>query len=223
MQLKPLFAFLTNLAQHNDREWFQDHKATYTQLRAEFEEDAEYWFRELGRLDPVLAGPQGRKSVFRIYRDVRFSKNKDPYKVHFSVYCTASAGKEVEAPGYYLQLGPNGQTLMGGGLYQPDKAQLAAIRQEIDYSADELTALLAAPEFKRCFGAMGGERLKKTPAAYSVDHPEIELLKHKSFIATQHMTDADVLQLSSAGLRAHVLNVFQAMVPFGQFLRKAVG
>ncbi len=220
MQLKPLFTFLTGLAAHNERPWFQERKATYDQLRARFEEDAEFWFRALAQLDPALAGGGGRKSVFRVYRDVRFSKNKDPYKTHFSAYFTASPGKEVEAPGYYVQLGPNGQTLIAGGLYMPDKAQLAAIRQEIDYNADELKALLAAPDFRRYFGSMGGDKLKKSPAAYSVDHPEIELLKHKSFTATHQLADIDVLNHDD--FRAYVLEVFQAMVPFCQFLRGAI-
>ena len=220
MQLKLLFAFLTGLANHNDRPWFQERKATYDQLRKQFEEDATFWAAELARLDPALASIEGRKSLFRIYRDVRFSKNKDPYKTHFSAYFTASPGKEIEAPGYYLQLGPNGQTMIAGGLYMPDKAQLAAIRQEIDYNADELKAILSAPDFQRYFGTMGGDKLKKSPAAYSVDHPEIELLKHKSFTATHLMPDADVL--SHEDFRAHVVEVFRAMVPFCQFLRGAV-
>ena len=219
MQLKPLFTFLSGLSKHNDRAWFQERKPTYDQLRKQFEEDAEHWFRELQKLDPVLAGPQGRKSIFRIYRDVRFSNNKDPYKLHFSAYFTAS-GKDIETPGYYVQLGPNGSTLIGGGLYQPDKEQLAAIRQEIDYNADELKALLAAPDFQRYFGGLGGERLKKSPAAYDASHPEIELLKHKSFIASHPMADADVL--AHPDFRAHVLDVFRAMVPFSQWLRGAL-
>ena len=219
MQLKPLFTFLTGLAKNNERPWFQERKATYDQLRAQFEEDAEFWARELAKLDPALAGAEGRKSLFRIYRDVRFSKNKDPYKTHFSAYFT-TGGKDIELPGFYLQLGPNGQTMIAGGLYMPDKTQLAAIRQEIDYNADELKAILAAPDFQRYFGQMGGDKLKKSPAAYSVDHPEIELLKHKSFTAAHQMTDADVL--SHDDFRAYVVEVFRAMVPFCQFLRGAV-
>jgi uncharacterized protein (TIGR02453 family) len=220
MQLKPLFTFLSGLAKHNERPWFQERKATYDQLRAQFEVDAEFLFRELRQLDPVLAGPDGRKSIFRIYRDVRFSNNKDPYKTHFSAYFTASAGKEVDAPGYYLQLGPNGSTMIAAGLYQPDKAQLAAIRQEIDYNAAELKAILAAPDFKRYFGQLGGDKLKKSPAAYAPEHPEIELLKHKNFIATHQVPDADVL--NHADFRAHALEVFRSLVPFCQFLRGAI-
>ena len=221
MQLKPVFTFLTRLAKHNERPWFLERKAIYDQLRAQFEEDAEFLFRELAKLDPALAGLEGRKSLFRIYRDVRFSKNKDPYKTHFSAYFTASAGKEIEAPGYYLQLGPNGQTMIAGGLYMPDKTQLAAIRQEIDYNADELKAILAASDFRRFFNTMSGDKLKKSPAAYSVEHPEIELLKHKSFTATHQMADAEVL--SHNDFRAYALDGFRAMVPFCQFLRGAVG
>lgn len=219
MQFNSLFTFLTGLTKHNERPWFQERKATYDQLRAQFEEDADFWFQELKKLDSDLAGPQGRKSVFRIYRDVRFSNNKDPYKTHFSAYFVAS-GKDIETPGYYVQLGPNGNTLIAGGLYMPDKTQLAAIRQEIDYNADELQAVLGAPDFQRYFGGMGGEKLKKSPAAYSVDHPEIELLKHKSFTASHALTDAEVL--NHEDFRAYVPEVFRAMVPFCQFLRRTI-
>ncbi len=219
MQLKPLFTFLTSLAKNNERPWFQERKAAYDQLRAQFEQDAEFWFQELARLDPGIAGPLGRKSLFRIYRDVRFSKNKDPYNTHFSAYFTAS-GKDIETPGSYVHVGPNGNTLIAGGLYQPDKTQLTAIRQEIDYNAADLKAILAAPDFQRYFGTMSGDRLKKSPAAYSVDHPEIELLKHKSFTATHQMADADVP--THEHFLAHVVDVFRAMVPFCQFLRGAI-
>lgn len=221
MQLPPLFTFLTGLRAHNDRAWFQERKAAYDRLRAEFEEDAAFWRQELNRLDPALAGPLGRTSVFRIYRDVRFSKNKDPYKTHFSAYFTASAGKQIDAPGYYVQLGPGGQTLVAGGLYQPDKAQLAAIRQEIDYNAAGLKAVLGAPGFRQYFAGLGGERLKNAPAGYDAAHPEIELLRHKSFVASHEITDAEAL--AQTDLRGYVLERLRALVPLGHFLREAVG
>ena len=163
MNYSALFAFLTDLKAHNDRPWFQEHKATYDQLRAEFEEDVNFWAAELAKLDPALAGIQARKSLFRIYRDVRFSKNKDPYKTHFSAYFTAGPSKDIDSPGYYLQLGPQGQTLIAGGLYMPDKAQLAAIRQEIDYNADRLHGILKAPDYQAYFSGLGGDRLQRPP------------------------------------------------------------
>ena len=220
MQLPPLFDFLAGLAVHNDRAWFQERKAEYTRLRADFEADADFWRQALDRLDPALAGPLGRTSVFRIYRDVRFSKNKDPYKTHFSVYFTASAGKDIDAPGYYVQVGPGG-TLVAGGLYQPDKTQLAAIRQEIDYNAAGLRAVLGAPGFRKYFPGLGGERLKKVPAGYDPAHPEVELLKHKSFVVSQEIADADAL--AQADFRGYVLARLRAMGPFCGFLRGALG
>ena len=221
MQLPPLFAFLVGLDAHNDRAWFQERKVQYDQLRAEFELDVAFWRQELNRHDPVLAGPLGRTSVFRIYRDVRFSKNKTPYKTHFSAYITASVGKEIDAPGYYVQVGPGGQTLVAGGLYQPEKAQLAAIRQEIDYNSDALKAVLRAPGFRQYFPVLGGGRLKKVPAGYDPTHPEIELLKYKSFVASHEIPDAEAL--AQADFRGYVLERLRVLVPFSQFLREAVG
>jgi len=220
MQIPPLFTFLSSLATNNDRAWFQAHKATYDQLRAQFEQDVAYWAAALARADAALAGPGARKSIFRIYRDVRFSTNKDPYKTHFSAFFTASS-KEVDSPGYYVQLGPNGQTLIAAGLHQPDKAQLAAVRQEIDYNAEALYHLLAQPGFRQYFPGLGGDKLKKAPAGYPPGHPDIELLKHKSFVTTHEMPDAAVL--AQADMRAYVAEVFRAAVPFCEYLREALG
>ncbi|WP_345236947.1 DUF2461 domain-containing protein [Hymenobacter saemangeumensis] len=220
MQIKPLFSFLTELSNNNDRAWFQAHKATYNQLRAQFELDVEFWARELAQADEALAGPGARKSVFRIYRDVRFSNNKDPYKTHFSAFFTASS-KDVDSPSYYVQLGPNGQTLAAAGLYQPEKAQLAAVRQEIDYNAEPLYDLLAQPGFRRFFPAMGGDKLKKAPAGYPADHPDIDLLKHKSFVVSHELPDAAAL--AQADLRSYVAEVFRTAVPFCNYLREALG
>lgn len=220
MKAKPLFSFLSDLAKHNERPWFQERKATYDLLRADFEQDAEFWLRELARVDPALAGPTARKALFRIYRDVRFSNNKDPYKTHFSAYFTAS-GKDIDSPSYYVQVGPNGQTFIGGGMYQPDKQQLAAVRQEIDYNGAALREVLTAPDFQQYFPAgLVGESLKKAPAGYDPTHPEIDLLRHKNFIVGHEMPDAAVL--NHADFRAHVTDTFRAMVPFCQFLRDAL-
>jgi uncharacterized protein (TIGR02453 family) len=125
-----------------------------------------------------------------------------------------------EQPGYYVQLGPNDKTLLGGGLFAPDKAQLSSIRQEIDYNAPVLHALLAAPEFRQFFPhGLNGERLKRVPAGYEATHPEAELLKVKSFIASRELPDAEVLAL--ADWRGHVLAGLRALHPLVDFLREA--
>ena len=213
-----LLAFLENLARHNDRDWFQAHKATYDELRAAFEQDVAYWLRELAQDEPALAGLDPKKCIFRIYRDVRFSKVKVPYKTHFSAYF-AAGGKAGTAPGRYVQVGPAGQTLVAGGLYEPTKEQLAAVRQEIDYQAADLHQLLAAPTARRFFPqGMSGEQLKKMPAGYEASHPEANWLRHKSFLLMHQLADAEVRAMSAADFRAHVLEALRAAGPFCKWL-----
>ncbi|WP_375417126.1 DUF2461 domain-containing protein [uncultured Hymenobacter sp.] len=220
MRLPKLFDYLRQLARHNERDWFLPRKATYDELRADFEQDVAFWLTELIQTDPALAGLTARKCLFRIYRDVRFSKNKDPYKTHFSAFfASASRVPGQEQPGYYVQLGPNNQTLIGGGLFAPDKEQLARIRQEIDYSAPALHQLLAAPAFRQFYPqGLSGERLKRVPQGYEATHPEAELLKVKSCIASQSRPDAEVLALPD--YRAHVLEGLRALHPLVGWLRE---
>ncbi|MEJ7658858.1 MAG: DUF2461 domain-containing protein [Hymenobacter sp.] len=158
-----LLTFLDRLARHNDRDWFQTHKATFDTLRADFEQDVAYRLRELTADEPALAGLDPKKCVFRIYRDVRFSKVKVPYKTHFSAYF-AAGGKHGDAPGRYVQIGPNGQTIVAGGLYEPTKEQLAAVRQEMDYAPEGLHALLAAPAARQFFPAASTATSSKNAA-----------------------------------------------------------
>ena len=221
--MKPaaLLDFLANLARHNERDWFQAQKATYDQLRVEFEADVAYWLRELAQDEPALAGLDPKKCVFRIYRDVRFSKVKVPYKTHFSAYF-AAGGKHADVPGRYVQIGPNGQTLVAGGLYEPTKEQLAAVRQEIDYQAADLHELLAVPEARQLFPkGLQGEQLKKMPHGYDAAHPEAAWLRHKSFLLTHELPDADVRKLAPEAFRAHVLAALRALGPFCEWLKEA--
>ena len=218
MNTPQLYDFLAELTQHNERDWFQDHKATYDQLRPEFEAAVGRWLKQMATHDPALVGLEPKQCIFRIYRDVRFSRNKRPYKTHFSAYFSGG-GKKSSNPGYYVQLGPNGQTLLAGGMYEPDKEQLARIRQEIDYNSAALHKLLQTPDFSQYFGGVEGEKLKKAPASYPADHPEIELLKHKSFIVSHSVPDATARKLD---LDTYVPTVFRAMQPFCEYLQEAI-
>ncbi|RZK53006.1 MAG: DUF2461 domain-containing protein [Hymenobacter sp.] len=221
--MKPvaLLDFLKNLARHNERDWFQAQKATYDQLRTDFEADVAYWLRELAQGEPALAGLDPKKCTFRIYRDVRFSKVKVPYKTHFSAYF-AAGGKHGDAPGRYVQIGPGGQTLVAGGLYEPTKEQLAAVRQEIDYQAPDLHALLAARAARQFFpNGLQGEQLKKMPPGYEATHPEAAWLRHKSFLLSHALPDAQVRRLDAEAFRAHVLAALRALGPFGEWLQAA--
>jgi uncharacterized protein (TIGR02453 family) len=221
--MKPaaLLDFLADLARHNERDWFQARKATYDQLRADFEDEVAYWLRELVQDEPALAGLDPKKCVFRIYRDVRFSKVKVPYKTHFSAYF-AAGGKTGDTPGRYVQIGPNGQTLVAGGLYEPTKDQLAAVRQEIDYQAADLHKLLATPAARRFFPqGLQGEQLKKMPPGYETTHPEAAWLRHKSFLLSHALPNAEVRGLSPEAFRAHILTALRALGPFCEWLTEA--
>jgi uncharacterized protein (TIGR02453 family) len=218
MNTPQLFDFLAELSEHNDRDWFQARKATYDELRQEFEAAVGRWLKQLVPHNPTLAGLEAKKCIFRIYRDVRFSRDKRPYKTHFSAYFSGG-GKSGNAPGYYVQLGPNGQTLLAGGLYEPEKEQLARIRQEIDYNSAALHKLLQTPDFRQYFSGVEGDKLKKAPAGYPADHPEIELLKHKSFIVSHTVPDAVARKLD---LDTYVPATFRAMQPFCEYLQEAV-
>ncbi|MBT2557290.1 DUF2461 domain-containing protein [Hymenobacter sp. ISL-91] len=218
MNQSALFDFLTDLALHNDREWFQAHKATYDQLRKEFEVLVGQILNALAAEEPALATLEAKKCIFRIYRDVRFSKRKEPYKTHFSAYF-AVGGKQSVGPGYYFQLGPGGQTMMAGGIYQPEKEQLARIRQEIDYNGPALHRILEAPAFCQLYAGLEGEQLKRPPAGYAADHPDIGYLKHKSFVVSHLVPDATARQLN---LAEYVPSAFRTMRPFSDFLREAV-
>ncbi|WP_151088309.1 DUF2461 domain-containing protein [Hymenobacter baengnokdamensis] len=213
-----LLDFLEKLARHNERDWFQNHKAAYDLLRTDFEQDVAYWLRELTADEPALAGLDAKKCIFRIYRDVRFSKVKVPYKTHFSAYF-AAGGKKGDGPGRYVQIGPHGQTLVAGGLYEPTKEQVAAIRQEIDYAADGLHALLAAPTARQFFPqGLAGEQLKKMPSGYDAAHPEAGWLRHKQFLLSCQLPDAEVRQLSAADFQGHILAALRALGPFCEWL-----
>jgi uncharacterized protein (TIGR02453 family) len=218
-----LLDFLYDLSRHNEREWFQDHKATYDRLRADFEQDVAYWLRELVQDEPALAGLDPKKCTFRIYRDVRFSKVKVPYKTHFSAYF-APGGKHSEAPGRYVQIGTSGQTLVAGGLYEPTKEQLAAIRQEIDYAPEGLHTLLATPEAQQFFPqGLAGDQLKKMPPGYEASHPEASWLRHKQYLLMHTLPDAEVRRLSPEAFRAHILAALRALGPFGEWLGSTNG
>jgi uncharacterized protein (TIGR02453 family) len=213
-----LLDYLQDLAAHNERDWFQAHKARYDALRLDFQADVAYWLRELAAEDPALASLDPAKCVFRIYRDVRFSKVKVPYKTHFSAYF-APGGKHSTAPGRYVQLGPHGQTLVAGGLYEPSKEQLAAVRQEIDYAAEGLHELLATPAAQQFFPrGLGGEQLKKMPPGYEATHPEAAWMRYKQFLLVHHLPDADLRALSPTDFRAHILAALRALGPFCQWL-----
>ncbi|MBV6442613.1 MAG: hypothetical protein EPGJADBJ_04332 [Saprospiraceae bacterium] len=212
--------FLADLKAHNDREWFVANKPRYEAAHNEFLQFTDALIGEIGQFDPGIRHYTAKDCVFRVYRDVRFSKDKSPYKTHFGAHVTSAPKKsEIHSrAGYYLHLEP-GATMLAGGAYLPESKWLKAIRQEIAYNTTTFQNILNDKDFQKYFGEMEGEKLKKAPGEYPADHPAIELLKHKSFLATHQCTDVQVL---SDDFLKHCGNVFRALHPFDAFLNRAM-
>ncbi len=216
---QPTLQFLKELKQNNDRDWFHAHKKDYEKARKEFMEFIDALIMEIAKFDREVGHFTAKDTIFRINRDIRFSNDKSPYKTNLGAHITSAPSKsEIHSKaGYYISLEP-GASVLAGGAYLPESTWLKAIRQEINYNADSLKKILADPDFKKYFGKMEGEKLKTSPRDYPQDHPEIELLKHKSFLAMHSCSDQDIL---SDNFLQHCAGVFKALYPFDRFLNQA--
>jgi uncharacterized protein (TIGR02453 family) len=208
--------FLSALKANNTREWFAENKPRYEQVAAEFLALADAILKQLAQATPAFTNQKAKECVFRIYRDTRFSKDKTPYKTHLGAYF-CEGGKQSPLAGYYLHIQP-GESFVAGGCWMPPAPLLQAIRQEIDYNAAEFRAIVESPEFINRFGKLSGESLKTTPKGYPADHPEIEYLRKKSFVAIQQITDQQVI---SNDFITQILASLTAMQPLINFLNRA--
>ncbi len=217
---KNTLTFLADLKADNNRDWFMENKPRYEEAKKEFEHFIDALILEIAKFDPSIAHHRAKDCIFRIYRDVRFSKDKSPYKTHFGAYVTGAAKRsEIHSKaGYYIHIEP-GASMLGGGAYLPEGTWLKAIRQEIAFNGNEFRTILIHPDFKKYFGSMEGEQLKKAPKEYGADHPEIESLKYKSFLATNKCTDSKV---TAGDFLWYASEVFRALHPFDQFLNRAM-
>lgn len=211
-------AFITDVANNNNREWFAEHKDRYEIAKADVLQFVEKLIPLLAAADPEFSvETSAKKCLLRIYRDVRFSKNKDPYKNNYGI-SFAVKGKGVNEPGYYLHIQP-GSCFFGAGFWMPEAADLKKIREEIDYNTSEFLEIIEARSFKNTFQLSQEDKLKKAPKGYESDHPQIELLKLKSFIATFPIKDDEFFRPAIVN---QLKNAFESVYPFILFLRKAV-
>ena len=216
-----LFEFLSDLADNNNREWFQDNKARYEHdvrdALVQFVSDFGDKLREISPYmvaDPRLSGG----SVFRIYRDVRFSKDKSPYKTNAGMHFRHEVGRAVHGPGLYLHLQP-GLVFAGAGIWRPNSATVGKIRGSIVANPDRWKSIVSDDEFTSAY-ELEGESLKRSPRGIDPDHPLIDQLKLKSFVATTSFTEEDVC---SPGFIDVYANACTVAAPFSEFLTTAVG
>ncbi len=207
--------FIADLKNNNDRNWFQENKHRYDQARENFLLFVDGWIKGVAAFDESVADQKAKDIMFRIYRDVRFSNDKRPYKDHFGAYLAAGGRKSVY-PGYYFHLCPGNQSFIGGGLWMPPAAHLKAVRQEIDYNFQEFSGIVQSPVFTSYFGReLAGEKLKTSPKGYDAANPALDYLKHKSWVATHSISDQQLLQ---ADLLANCLKIAETLKPLKDFL-----
>ncbi len=209
--------FLKDLKKNNNREWFNDHKDIYEKAKADVVEFTAAVLTKSSTFDPGLKNLVPAKCIMRIYRDVRFSKNKDPYKLNFGIPFSSKT-KGVEGPSYYLHIQPN-ESFLGGGCWMPQPDKLKLIRQEIDYNSKDFLAIVDNPSFKKMFGKLSEEdKLKTTPKDYDKEHPQIEYLKLKSYLAMKSISDAELLSTKAVDI---VVNANKTIKPLIDFLNHA--
>lgn len=211
--------FLKQLAKNNNKEWFDVNRKTYEVCKTEFETLVKSVIDKCTIFDNGLLNLEAKKCMFRINKDVRFSKDKSPYKTNMGASINPG-GKKSMVPGYYIHIEP-GKSFLAGGCYQPMPETLAAIRQEIDYNSAEFKKILSSKDFKSYFKELSQEdKLKTAPKGYDKNHPDKELLQHKHFIVMHHLKDEDVL---NKNFPSYASKVFKAMLPLNLFLRRSVG
>jgi len=192
MDFKKAFSFLARLAKNNNRDWFEKNKDEFLAIKSDFEGFIAQLYDNMLAFDESLAGQEPRNFVFRIYRDVRFSKDKKPYKKFISAGISAE-GKGMGKPGYYLQLEPGNKSFICVGLFSPPADLLGRVRQEIDYNGDALEKIIKEKGFRKNFQEFWSEdALKTAPKGYAKDHPYIQWLKQKSFVVIHRITDDEV-------------------------------
>lgn len=220
MRLNPeTFDFLKKLVENNNREWFQANKAEHDKARENVIEFAGELIKQLHLVDPFVdADLDPKKCVLRIYRDIRFSKNKTPYKNNFGV-SVPTQGSKLGGVEYYFHIQPD-KAFIAGGYWMPEAEHLKKIRQEIDYNAADLKKVIDDAEFKKLFGDFRKqEQLKTIPREYSADNENIDLLKLKSFIVSYHISDKNLMKPDAV---EYIAGVCSKLYPLNIFLRNAL-
>lgn len=198
-----IFTFYKDLDKNNNREWFESHKPRFKALESEvkdFNEIVKFGLEETDDIEKV--------KMFRIYRDVRFSKNKTPYKTHFGV--SFHRKKPNLRGSYYMHLAPQ-NSFIASGFWNPNPMDLLRIRKDLEMDAQELRDVITDFTFKKVWGELQGDVVKTSPKGFNIDHPNIDLIRHKQFLFIKRFDDKSVL---SSDFQKEVIKSFSAIRPF---------
>ncbi|WP_277111512.1 DUF2461 domain-containing protein [Chryseobacterium taklimakanense] len=213
---KSTFSFLRNLKKNNDRGWFSENKEKYTAAHQDVLEFVEEFLAEMSKFDETFAKMDPRKTLFRIYRDTRFSKDKSPYKTNFGASING-IGKKDGGAGYYLHISP-GECFTAAGVYRCDPKKLKELRREISVNADEFKSIIQDRNFRNF--EFNNEKLSRVPQGFEKDDPMAEYLKMKHLVVSQHIKDEDLMNTESVKF---VAENFRKMSKFVDFLNASFG
>lgn len=217
MDIIKLLKFLTELKENNNREWFNSNKERYNMLRHEFTIFVQILIEKISEFDKEIGNLKPEYCIFRIYRDIRFSNDKTPYKTNFGAFI-AKGGRKLERAGYYVHFEP-GDCFLAGGIYRPSTDILKKIRNEIFYNIEDFLKIINDKNFIIHFKTIDGEKLSKVPAGFPSDFKYSELLKFKSY---NIIYDMDNKFLSDSNFIDRVCYIFKLMYPFNRFINDAI-
>jgi uncharacterized protein (TIGR02453 family) len=217
MLKKSTLGFLKKLKKNNNREWFNANKNLYEDAKIDFEVFVFELIGETAEFDNSIAGVQPKDCIFRIYKDVRFSKDKTPYKTNLGA-AIQEGGRKSGLAGYYFHIQP-GEFFLAGGLYMPEADKLLKIRNAIAAKQKEFLAIVKNKEFVKNFKEVWGDKLKTAPKGFAKDHPMAEYLKLKSFLAYCNLNESDIF---TKDIIKKTAKIFKSMRPFNDFLNRAI-
>lgn len=217
-QISPkIFDFLKLIEKNNNREWFNDHKNIFLEAQSDFQDFTEELIAEMGKFDENILKLDAKKSLLRIYRDTRFSKDKTPYKTYFGA--SLGMGKMNTKAGFYLHV-ESGKSFLASGIYLPEAPILKAIRKEISLFKDDFLKAVEDKDFKKVYSELDPEhKLKNVPQGFEKEDPMAEYLKLKSFIGVYNITNKD---LSDKNAIKNISKIFEAAKPLNDFLDTSI-
>lgn len=214
---KSTLDFLNQIKFNNNREWFIKNRPAYLEARENFESFVQKLIDQIIEFEPIMKGLEVKSCVYRFNRDIRFSNDKSLYKTHFGAFIVRGGKKNGDKyGGYYFHIEP-GSSIIAGGAYMPPAPWLSSIREKIDEEPDRFMKIISSKEFKKNFGQLTGEKLKKAPKGYPADHPNVDLLKFKSYLVVNEVKDEFVL---NEKYFEHTIEVMKAMKPLNDFLNE---
>ena len=213
--MKEILDFLRELACNNNRDWFNAHKDWYKRCHEKVEAFTALWLEQMKELDPELVGLHPKDCIWRIYRDVRFSHDKRPFKVWFGIFAAAKGGRKSDRGGYYIHLEPN-RCMFGGGIWCPNKDLLHALRKEVMANYEEVEEIFSNPMTNKYFQDFDTDQmLKKVPQGFPADFEHADWLKRKAYTFSTPLSDEEVC---ATDFIDKVMEISQAAKPINDFL-----